>query len=124
MEKLLSQIPLSPGGGFRGQGPLGLEGKDATAGPLVFNTAISTTIGVMTVVAAIWFVFQFIGGAISIIASGGDKQKLAEARQKMFTSIIGIAVVVSALFIIDIVGKLIGLEILRGTLEIPSLIIR
>ncbi|MEK7525946.1 MAG: hypothetical protein AAB546_00505 [Patescibacteria group bacterium] len=112
MRKLLAQtsIPLAPEGGFRGFGPLGLEGEEASTSGSVFTKVLSTTIGVMTVIAIIWFVIQFFLGAIAIIFSGGDKGKLTEARQKMTTGIIGLVVVIAAIFLIDLVGSILGIE--------------
>lgn len=78
-----------------------------------FNQVISSIIGVMTVVAGIWFIFQFIIGAFGYLTSGGDKTKTQEAQQKITTSIIALVIIVAAVFIIDLVGKLLGLEILR-----------
>lgn len=124
MKEILAQIPLAPEGGFRGKGPLGLEGKSAAQGPLIFNKFISSAIGLMTLIAFIWFIFQFFIGAIGILSSGGDKAKLTEARSKITTGLIGMVVVVAGIFIIDLFGKLMGLEILRGALLVPSLLVK
>lgn len=125
MRNLLTQIPLfgpnTPG--LRGIGPLGLENKGSPEGLRIFNDVISKTIGVMTIVGIIWFIFVFLGGAISIISSGGDKAKLAEARSKMFSAIIGLAVLVFAVFIIDLLGKLLGLDVLNSILDLPNTIL-
>lgn len=105
--KFLAQIKLAPEGGFKGFGPLGLEqGQDA---PTIFNKFISSAVGVMTIIAIIWFVFKFIAGAIGIISAGGDKASLENARKNITTGIIGLVVVVAAIFIIDLIGTLIGI---------------
>lgn len=102
----LTQIPLSPGEGFKGFGPLGNpEGSGITT----FNKFISTTVGLMTIIAIIWFVFKFITGAIGIITSGGDKASLESARKNITTGIVGLVIVVAALFVIDLIGNLIGI---------------
>ncbi len=106
---ITADIPLSPVGGFKGFGNIGLVGKDASESPILFNNFLSTTIGVMTIIAIIWFVIQFFIAAIGIIFSGGDKGKLAEARTKLTTSIIGLVVVVAAIFLIEIVGNVLGI---------------
>lgn len=77
------------------------------------NKMISTIIGVMTAVAAIWFIFQFIIAGYQWIQSGGDKNNLSEARDKITNSLIGLIIVVAAWIIIGIVGKILGLEILN-----------
>ena len=110
----LTQIQLFPDGGFSGFGPLG-SGENA---PATFNKFLSSTVGIMTIIAIIWFIFVFIGGAIGIISSGGDKAALEAARKKITTGIIGIVVVVAAVFIIDLIGNLIGIPNILNPAEL------
>ena len=115
----LAQIKLydPEKGGLRGFGPLGLEqGQDA---PTIFTKFISSTIGLMTIIAIIWFAFVLITGAIGIISSGGDKASLETARKKITTGIVGLVVVIAAIFIIDLIGRLIGLP---DILDLPTLL--
>ncbi|OGM55860.1 hypothetical protein A3F62_05595 [Candidatus Woesebacteria bacterium RIFCSPHIGHO2_12_FULL_44_11] len=109
-------IQLAPEGGFRGIGPLGLEGKaEGSWGLRVFNSTISTAIGVMTVVAIIWFTFQLITGAIAIIGASGDKAKMENAKGKITSALIGLVIVIASVFLIDLIGNLIGIpNILEG----------
>lgn len=106
---LAADIKLSPPGGFKGFGKLGLQGELATNADLVFTQFISSAIGVMTIVAFVWFIFVFFIGAIGIISSGGDKQALESARKKITTGIIGIVVVIAAIFVIKLIGYLMGI---------------
>lgn len=101
----LAQVNLSPTGGFTGFGKLASPG---TSGISLFAGMITTTIGVLTLVAIIWFVFNFIVGAIGIISSGGDKQKLETARNKVTYSVIGLIAVIAAIFIVELIGFLLG----------------
>jgi hypothetical protein len=112
IKNLLADISVGPIEGF---GPLGLEGAGTDTAPSVFSNFLSTIIGLLTIIAAIWFVVLFITGAIGIIISGGDKNALEDARKKITTGIIGIVVVIAAVFIIDLIGSLIGLDILNIT---------
>ncbi len=107
MRNLLSQteIPLGP---LRGIGPLGLEGEEATAAPGTFTTFLSKTIGLLTVVAAIWFTFQLLIGAIGIISAGGDKGKVESAKKQITNGLVGLVIVIIAIFIIDLIGWIIG----------------
>ena len=82
MNNLLSQSPQTLPGALRGFGPFGLEGKLATEAPGLFNLFISTVVGLLTVVAGIWFIFVLITGAIAWIGAGGDQGKIAEARRR------------------------------------------
>lgn len=117
----IADIQLGPPGGFRGIGPLGLQGETSDIGIVRFTKVISSTIGVLTVIAAIWFIFQLFTGAISIISAGGDKAKMEEARKKITNSLTGLVVVVVGVFLIDLVGSLIGLDILKLTEIITGL---
>ena len=113
----LADIELAPKDGFRGFGPLGLdEGQSA---PEVFTNFISSAIGLMTIIAIIWFVLLMIIGAIGIISSGGDKTALESARKRITTGVIGFVVVVAAIFIVQLIGKIIGIP---NILDLPTLL--
>lgn len=114
--KYLADIPLSPTEGFSGPGtgPLANPTDPATT----LDKVISLTIGVITAIAFIWFTIQFFIGAISWITAGGDKGKLEGAQAKLKTSLVGLVVVISAIFAIQLIGTILGIEIL----EIPILI--
>lgn len=103
---LAADIPLAPPGGFTGTGPLGNPGANA---PALFSQTLSKIIGVMTVVIFIWFTFQFIFGAIRIVTSGGDKAALEGARKQLMTGIIGLVVTVAAVFIVQLIGTILGI---------------
>ncbi|HEX6977130.1 MAG TPA: hypothetical protein VF185_02095 [Patescibacteria group bacterium] len=112
MKNLLSDINIGP---LQGVGPLGTGISDANAATK-FNDVISKIIGVMTVVAFIWFTFQVVMGAIRIVTSGGDKGALEGARKQITTGIIGLVVVVAAIFIVKLLGTLLGIpDILNPT---------
>jgi len=115
----LADIQLGPDGGFKGFGPLGLEGGENA--PAVFTKFLSSTIGLMTIIAIIWFVLIMIMGAIGIISSGGDKASLESARKRITTGIIGFVVVIAALFIVQLIGRLIGIP---NILDLPTLLER
>ncbi len=104
--KKLAQIDF---GTFEGFGPLG---KPQGTGILNLTSFLSTLIGVLTIIAFIWFTIQFILGAISIITAGGDKQALEGARKKITNAIIGVVVVIAAVFVIDLVGTIFGIPFL------------
>ena len=108
MNNLLTQVQHNLGGPFQGIGSYGLEGQNANRSPFLFSQILTAIIGLLTLVAGIWFIFLLISGGIAWIGSGGDKGKLAQARSQMFTGVIGLAIVVAALFIVEIIGGLIG----------------
>ena len=110
------------GGGFGGLGPLGLEGKQLTEAPIIFAAVVSNIIGFMTVVGAIWFTFQVIIAGFTWLSSGGDKQKVADARSKLTNAIVGIVVVVLAIVIVRLVAVLLKIEV--AVFDIPAVVER
>lgn len=77
------------------------------------NTVISGIIGFMTIIAALWFLFQILIGGYGWISSGGDKQAIEQARDRIIYSVIGLITVVSAWVIVGIIGTIIGLDVLN-----------
>jgi len=106
-------------GTFNGIGPLG-----NTAGfspSQQFTNIISNIVGVLTVTAGIWFVFQMIIGAINWVSAGSDKQSLDNARKRLTNAIIGLTIVISAYTLIGIIGLFLGFDILGLQALIVSL---
>jgi len=117
----LAQLNLGPsGGGFRGVGPLGLQPVPGVATEITaantFASFISSAIGVMSVVATLWFVFQLFIGAISMIGANGDSKSMAAARSRITTAITGLIVVFVAYSFTLLLGILLGIpDILNFT---------
>jgi hypothetical protein len=104
---LIALAEESIGEPLRGEGTLGLEqGQDA---PTVLTNVLTATVGLLTIIAAIWFVFLLITGAIGIITSGGDKAALENAQKRITNGLIGLVIVVAAIFIIDLIGNILGI---------------
>lgn len=114
---LLAQKTSPLGGYLEGLGPLGDTLNQGLIVPRasanLFTKTLSVIIGFLTVVAGIWFVFQFFIGAFSWLTAGSDKAALEKAQKTITNSLIGLVIIVAAIFIIDIIGKVIGLEILN-----------
>ena len=110
MNKLLTEINLAPEGGFKGFGPLGLEGQESYMSDTIFSKFISTAIGIISIVGILWFIFILILGGIGIMTAGSDKQALENARKRIFNGLVGLIVVVAGLFIIKLVGMILGIE--------------
>lgn len=109
----LSEIPLTPQEGFSLPGFLGNPGSDPASSAGLLEQVISTALGIMTIIAFIWFVIQFFIAAVQIIGSGGDKAALTSAKSKLSTSVIGLIVVVSAIFLVELIGIILGVDILN-----------
>ena len=106
----LAQIKLYDGDSLQGFGALGLQGKSAGESGSIFTTFISSTIGIITLVAVIWFVFVVLTGAIGMMTAGADKNALENGKKIISSGLIGLVVTISALFLVDFVGKLFGLD--------------
>ena len=102
MKSLAGEIDFGRQTGF---GPLG---NPQGSGIGTFSTFLSSAIGLMTIIAIIWFIFVFFIGAIGIITSGSDKQGLETSRKKITMGITGLVVTVAAVFIIDLIGVILG----------------
>lgn len=116
----LTQINLFEGEGFRGFGPLGLEGKSAqNDAPLIFQSVISSTIGLLSIIAIIWFIIILLTGSLSLIASGGDKATAENAKKRISNGLIGLLLTIFGIFIISFIGYMFGI---KNILVIPALL--
>ena len=101
----LTQKPVNLPGTINGIGdigqPAGAESK--------FAKLISSAIGLITIIAFIFFAFSLISGAIGIITAGGDKGKLEDARGRITTGVIGVVIVIAGMFIVDLVARILGI---------------
>lgn len=70
---------------------------------------ISTIIGVLTLVAFIYFVIQVILAGYSFISGQGDEKKIESARKRLTDGIIGITIVVVAFGITSLLASILGL---------------
>lgn len=109
MQQLAANIQIAPSGGFQGLGTLA---KPTGTGITDLQKFLSSAIGIMTIIAIIWFIFIFITGAFTIMNAGGDKQALETGRKKITNGIIGIVVVIVSVFVIDLLGTLLGIPFL------------
>ncbi|PJE67679.1 hypothetical protein COU95_01055 [Candidatus Shapirobacteria bacterium CG10_big_fil_rev_8_21_14_0_10_40_9] len=116
MKTLLAQtqVPLGTIGG-EGLGPFGnrIWGQGPLAAVNDFILILSNIIGVMTIVAGIWFIFQFIIGGFGWLTAGGDKTAVENAQKRITNALIGLVIVIAAIFLIDLIGNLLGFKVLN-----------
>jgi hypothetical protein len=111
MEKITLNLFGNSGDTLTGPGPLG---QSAVAAPeMLFNSTISSVIGVLTSIAFIWFAIKFVMSAVSYIGAGGDKIKVQNAQDNLKSAVTGIVIVIASIFIIDIIGLLLGVNLLN-----------
>lgn len=93
---------------------IGLYGSTVTGNPTTaasqLSLLISNTIGIMTIIAGIYFLFQLILSGFRWIAAGGDKQVVQEAQKRISNSLIGLIVVVISYVFLGIVGFIFGVD--------------
>lgn len=104
--KLLAQQPLGTIGGD-GLGPFAGSGVD---GATAIAKIVSSIIGLMTIAAGIWFLFQFIIGGFNMISAGGDKAKLQSSRDRLTNAFIGLIVVVAGWAILSLASTFFGVD--------------
>jgi hypothetical protein len=90
MKNLLA-VGQNIGNKFEGIGAIGLEG--GTGDPVTgFASIISSVIGILTMIAAIYFLF------------------IIDARKKITVGVIGLVIAIAAIFITDLVAWLLGIN--------------
>lgn len=72
------------------------------------------------VAGGVGVVIYFLWGAVEWIFSGGDKEKVSNARKRMTHAIIGLVLLALSFVIINLVGKIAGFNPL-SPLQIPGL---
>jgi len=107
---LAKTVEIAPTGGLHGPGPT----APATSTGLGESTAhlVSVVIGLFTLVAGLWFLFQLILGGYAYMSAGGNKEKAQVASQKITQALIGLVIVVLAIFIINLLGYILGVDFL------------
>lgn len=87
---------------------------------LTVSSAVSGGIKLILILAALLFFFMLVLGGIQWIVSGGDKTGSENARKKITSALIGLAIVFSAWAIVSLIGSLFGINIFNFT--IPKLV--
>ena len=73
---------------------------------------ISNAIGILTIVAGIWFLFQAILAGYNYLSAGGDKTRIEAAGRKLTNAILGLVIVVAAYGILALIGTFLGTDFL------------
>lgn len=104
-------------------GNINLGGAQGTFGintDTGINTLITNAITIVFIVAAVLVLIMLIWGGIEWVISGGDKEKVANARKRIISALVGMAIIALAFFIVKVVGGIFGFDVLSD-LEIPTL---
>lgn len=86
------------------------------------SSLLSFGVNAAFVFAIILTLFFLISGGIDLITGGGEKQKIANSKQKLTFAVIGLVVVLLSLLIVSIIGELFGVKLfgLPGTQCFPG----
>jgi len=90
-------------------GGLGIVPTDSIDATTKFEKYLSQIIGVLTIVAVIYFVVQIIFAGYTFISSTGDVKNMEAARKRLIDSVLGLFIVVVALGFGSLLAKLLGL---------------
>lgn len=84
---------------------------------------IRNSITILFTVGALGFVFMFLWGALSWILSGGDKEKIAAARKRITTAIVGLVLLSLTFVVMIVIGQILGIKALHELdFKIPGLL--
>src|SRR3989344_6446981 len=117
-QKLLAQVssPLGKIGEGPGFGPFSINQVaptgTGTEALVALTKIISTLIGVITISAGLYFIFQFLIGGFGWLSASGDKSRLTQAQDRLTHAVVGLIVVVATYGLMAVVGNLLGLDLL------------
>jgi hypothetical protein len=83
---------------------------NTTAGGTIIGKIVGAVIGGILLAGFLLSFFYIVTGGISWITSGGDKNQLENARNKITNAVIGLIVVAAVWAIMTLVGKFIGID--------------
>lgn len=82
--------------------------QPANDGVVELDKIISNAIGILTLVAFIYFVIQVILAGYAFISGQGDEKKVASARKRLTDGVLGITIVVLAFGTTALLAKIMG----------------
>lgn len=87
------------------------------------GTLVTNTITLFFAIGGIGFIIMILWGAVDWILSGGDKEKIAGARKRITTAIIGLILLSLAFTVMTVIGQIAGIESLKsGNFQIKGLL--
>lgn len=113
---------LDTGGGFTSDLPYAKNAADSTQVLSTFETVISNALGLLTVLAGLFFIMTFFLAAFKWLSAGGDSGKVQKARDEMVQAVLGLIIVVAAYAIIGLIGTIVGINILQPAKTIMELV--
>lgn len=124
MRNLIAQeTPRQANFGTQGiQPPSTVFGNPNTSPTVQLETMISTGIGILTIVAGLFFVFYFFLAAIKWMTAGGDAGQIQKARDEMIQGVMGLVIIVAAYGVIGLIGTIFGIDLLNPAAQINEIV--
>lgn len=94
---------------------VGKASADSLLGGVIRNAIV-----LIFSIASVSAVLVFLWGALDWIFSGGDKEKVSNARKKITNALVGLIVLAVSFLVLSLVGTFVGINPLKG-INIPFL---
>ena len=107
IKPIIAQVEY-PLGSLQGIGKLGSAAPADAANRA--TSLISTIIGLLSIIGILFFAFQLILGAIKIIGANGDKNKVSEGQNQLTQGVIGVVIIIAAVFVASSISSLLGIS--------------
>ena len=117
MQNLLAVEKIFPS--FTGIG--GISNVPAGSSITGFTKIVSTAVGLLTVIAGLYFLFRLLTAAFKWIGAGGNKDTLAAAQKAITSALTGLIIVILSYALTGLVGVILGFDILNLTPLITGL---
>lgn len=110
MQYLALTIPQGPGGGSMTiNAPAGIP----SGGIAVVAKVVGNAVTILLIITVILTLIYLVVGGIQWSQSGGDKQKVTQARSRLTFAIIGLIIALFSFFIVSIIGYFFKVNLLQ-----------
>lgn len=100
--KLLADVSYN----LQGSTTIPTSGAQATT---MAEKLISNILGILTIVAVIYFILQIIFAGFGFLSSEGDEKKMEMNRSRLTNGVLGFFIVVVAVAAVSLISQLLGL---------------
>ena len=81
-------------------------------------------IGILTLIAGLSFLVYFFLGALNLLTSGGDMERVKKARNFISEGLIGLVITVTAYGVAYLIGTLLGIDITHPSTVLNNLVFK
>lgn len=104
-----------------GLGPFSNFSLDVSVVGMKLSEILSRILGLLTIIAGLWFFVQLILAGFQYMQSDGDAKKIETANHKITNAVIGLSIVVVGYALVGIIGSIFGLDILNPQKILPNI---